>query len=61
MLVEHVGLNQISGSLVVLDGVEDAFYEEMVELRLDDGSTNIDSLDAFEYSLERFERELFRY
>ena len=39
MLVEHVGLNQISGSLVVLDGVEDAFYEEMVELRLDDGST----------------------
>ena len=39
MLVEHIGLNQISGSLVVLDGVEDAFYEEMVELRLDDGST----------------------
>ncbi len=38
MLVEHIGLNQISGSLVVLDGVEDAFYEEMVELRLDDGS-----------------------
>ena len=29
--------------------------------RLDDGSTNIDSLDAFEYSIERFERELFRY
>ena len=31
------------------------------DVRLDDGSTNIDSLDAFEYSLERFERELFRY
>lgn len=29
--------------------------------RLDDGSTNIDSLDAFEYSIERFERDLFRY
>lgn len=29
--------------------------------RLDDGSTNIDSLDAFEYSVERFGRELFRY
>lgn len=31
------------------------------DVRLDDGSTNIDSLDAFEYSVERFERELFRY
>lgn len=29
--------------------------------RLDDGSTNIDSLDALEYSIERFERDLFRY
>jgi len=28
--------------------------------RLDDGTSNIDSLDAFEYALERYERELFR-
>lgn len=38
MIIEHIGLNQINGSLVVLDGVKDAGYEEMVELRLDDGS-----------------------
>lgn len=31
------------------------------DVRLDDGSTNIDSLDAFEYSIERYERELFRW
>lgn len=31
------------------------------DVRLDDGSTNIDSLDAFEYSIERFERDLFHY
>lgn len=38
MIKEHIGLNEISGSLVVLDGVQDAFYEEMAELRLDDGT-----------------------
>ncbi len=38
MIIEHTGLNQISGSLVVLDEVEDAFNEEMVEIHLDDGS-----------------------
>ncbi len=31
------------------------------DTRLDNGSTNIDSLDAFEYALERFEKELFRF
>lgn len=39
MIIEHIGLSQINGSLVVLDGVKNAGYEEMVELRLDDGST----------------------
>ena len=28
--------------------------------RLDNGTTNIDSLDALEYAFERFERQLFR-
>ncbi len=31
------------------------------DTRLDNGSTNIDSLDAFEYALERYEKELFRF
>ena len=38
MITEHIGLDEISGSLVVLDDVEDAFYEEMVQLQLEDGS-----------------------
>lgn len=38
MIIEHIGLKKISGSLVVLEGVEDVFNEEMVEIRLEDGS-----------------------
>lgn len=38
MITEHIGLNEISGSLVVLDDVEDAFFEEMAELRMNDGT-----------------------
>ncbi len=48
----------------LIDALKSAVWDERSihkDIRLDDGSTNIDSLDAFEYSLERFERELFRY
>lgn len=38
MITEHIGLKDINGSIVILDDVEDAFYEEMCELHLDDGS-----------------------
>ena len=38
MILEHIGLKEINGSLVVLDGVDGASNEEMVELHLDDGS-----------------------
>lgn len=38
MILDYKGLNQINGSLVVLDGVANASYEEMVSLQLDDGS-----------------------
>ncbi len=38
MILEYVGLSEINGSLMVLDGVQDASYEEMVEMRLDDGT-----------------------
>ncbi len=41
MILEHIGLSQINGSLVVLDDVDDASYDEMVELRLDDGSHRV--------------------
>ena len=39
MIIEHVGLSQINGSLIVLDNIKDASYDEMVELRLEDGSS----------------------
>lgn len=38
MILEYKGLNQIDGSLVILEGVENASYEEMVALRLADGT-----------------------
>ena len=32
MNVEYIGLKEISGPLVVIDGVKNASYEEMVEI-----------------------------
>ncbi|MCX4255953.1 MAG: V-type ATP synthase subunit B [Oscillospiraceae bacterium] len=37
----YVGLNEINGPLVVLDGVEGASYDEVVDIRLNDGSARI--------------------
>ena len=37
MAVEYIGLHEINGPLVVLDGVQGASYEEMVEITLDSG------------------------
>lgn len=41
MIIEHLGLKQINGSLVVLDGIKDAAFDEMVELRLENGSSRV--------------------
>ena len=41
MILEHVGLNNINGSLIVLDSVKNAAYEEMVELKLDNGTSRV--------------------
>lgn len=41
MILEHVGLSQINGSLVVLDGVKDATYDEMVVIKLQDGGQRV--------------------
>lgn len=38
MSLKYVGLNEINGPLVVLDNVENASYDEMVELHLDNGT-----------------------
>ena len=48
----------------LIDAIRSAVWDERDihhDTRLDNGSTNIDSLDAFEYAIERFERELFRF
>ena len=39
MITQHIGLSEISGSLVALEGVRDVAYEEVVKLILKDGST----------------------
>ncbi|MBQ8227639.1 MAG: V-type ATP synthase subunit B [Clostridia bacterium] len=39
MIIEYSGLKEINGSLVVLDNIKDAAYDEMVEIRLDNGSS----------------------
>lgn len=39
MIIEHLGLKQINGALVVLDGVVGAGLNEMAELRLENGTS----------------------
>lgn len=38
MSLEFVGLKEINGPLIALDGVKDVSFEEMVDIALDDGS-----------------------
>jgi len=39
MIKSYIGLNAVSGSLIVLDGVTGASFDEMVELHLPGGNT----------------------
>ncbi len=38
MSIRYLGLHEINGSLIFLDGVKDVAFEEIVEILLDDGS-----------------------
>ena len=38
MVINYVGLKEISGSLIVLDGVKGASYEEVVDIKLGSGN-----------------------
>lgn len=38
MILDYIGVKEINGSLIVVDDVENAFFEETVDIRLDDGS-----------------------
>lgn len=41
MSLQYVGLKEINGPLVVLDNVDNVAYDEVVDIRLDDGTTRI--------------------
>ena len=41
MVIEHIGLSSINGSLIVLDNIKNAKYDEMVEIRLDNGTKRL--------------------
>lgn len=38
MIIDYVGVKEINGSLIVLDNVDNVSFEEIVEIRLDDGT-----------------------
>ena len=38
MIIEYIGVKEINGSLIVLDGVKNASFEETVTLRLENGT-----------------------
>lgn len=48
MQIEHQGLSEINGALVILEGVEHPIYEELVEISLPDGSTRTGRIVAIE-------------
>ena len=38
MIIDYVGAKEISGSLIVLEGIKNASYEEIVDIKLDNGT-----------------------
>ena len=37
MRLEYIGLSELSGSLIALEGVKDVAYDEMAEVTLENG------------------------
>lgn len=44
MAIEYLGLSNINGPLIVLEGVENAFYEEIVEFVVEGNQKRLDVL-----------------
>lgn len=38
MIIDYIGVKEINGSLIVIDGVSNLSYEEVVDIRLDNGT-----------------------
>ena len=47
MAIEYLGLSEINGPLVVLEGVKNASFEEIVEFRMEDGTEKIGVSSAY--------------
>ena len=41
MAIEYLGLSEINGPLVVLEGVKGASYDEIVEFRMENGDKKL--------------------
>jgi len=41
MSIEYLGLRDITGSIIILEDVKDAFFEEMVEITMDSGEVRL--------------------
>ncbi len=48
MTIDYIGVKEINGSLVVIDGVKGASFEETVTLRLDDGTARAGRIVSME-------------
>ncbi len=48
MIIDYVGVKEINGSLIVIDGVKDAFFDEVVDIRLDNGTSRQGRIVAIE-------------
>ena len=44
MSIEYLGLSSINGPLIALEGVQDAFYDEIVEFVVTEKNANLDVL-----------------
>ena len=49
MAIEYLGLSEINGPLVVLEGVKNASFEEIVEFRMEDGTEKIGRIVGIKY------------
>ena len=38
MVIDYVGVKEINGSLIVIDGVKGVSFEEIVDIQLEDGT-----------------------
>lgn len=38
MVIDYVGVKEINGSLLVMDGIKGVSFEEIVDIRLDNGT-----------------------